>query len=78
MVPAAKVRVSNENGKSDVLIRSIQHLVPLEVSQDSNADEIERNQNEKLTVVKDSRENRGRPRRAAAIANELLRGELLK
>ena len=26
MVRAAKVRVSNENGKSDVLRRSIQHL----------------------------------------------------
>ena len=77
-VRAAKVRVSNENGKSDVLRRSIQHLVPLEVSQDSNVDEIKRNQTEKSTVVEDSKENRGRPRRAAAIANELLRGELLK
>ncbi|CAB4011853.1 Hypothetical predicted protein, partial [Paramuricea clavata] len=78
MVRAAKVRVSNENGKSDVLRSSIQHLVPLEVGQDSNVDEIKLNQNEKLTVVEDSRENRSRPRRAAAIANELLRGELLK
>ena len=78
MVRAAKVRVSNENGKSDVLRRSIQHLVPLEVSQDSNVDEIKRNQTDKSTVVEDSKENRGRPRRAAAIANELLRGELLK
>jgi hypothetical protein len=57
MVRAANVRVSNENGKSDVLRRSIQHLVP--------------------EKSKDSKENRGRPRRAAAIANELLR-ELLK
>ena len=78
MVRAAKVRVSNENGKSDMLRRSIQHLVLLEVSQDSNVDEIKRNQTEKLTVVEDSKENRGRPRRAVAIANELLRGELLK
>ena len=52
--------------------------MPLEVSQDSNVDEIKRNQTEKSTVVEDSKENRGRPRRAAAIANELLRGELLK
>ena len=77
-IGAAKVRVSNENGKSDVLRRSIQHLVPLEVSQDSNVDEIKRNQTGKSTVVEDSKENRGRPRRAAAIANELLRGEHLK
>ena len=52
MVRAAKVRVSNKNGKSDVLRRSIQHLVPLEVSQDSNVDEIKRNQTEKSTGVK--------------------------
>jgi hypothetical protein len=52
--------------------------VPLEVGQDSNVDEIKRNKTEKSTIVEDSKENRGRPRRAAAIANELLGGELLK
>jgi hypothetical protein len=55
--------------------------VPLEVSQDSNVDEIKRKQTEKQTekstVVEDSKENR-RPLRAAAIVNELLREELLK
>jgi hypothetical protein len=52
--------------------------VPLEVGQDSNVDEIKRNKTEISTIVEDSKENRGRPRLAAAIANELLRGELLK
>ena len=51
--------------------------MPLEVSQDSNVDEIKRKQTEKSTVVEDSKENR-RPLRAAAIVNELLREELLK
>jgi hypothetical protein len=52
--------------------------VPLEVSQNSNVDEIKRKQTEKSTVVEDSKENRGRPRRAAAIDNELLREKRLK
>ena len=52
--------------------------MPLEVGQDSNVDEIKRNKTEKSTIVEDSKENRGGPRRAAAIASELLRGELLK
>ena len=72
---AAMVKVSNEDGKSGMLRRSIEHLVPLEVN--ANISEIKLDGNRNLSLVRDSDEPPNRPRRAAAIASEDLRRELL-
>ena len=77
VVRAAKVRVGNENGRSDVLRRTIQHLVPLEVNRNSNLEEVKSREIENSTAPAKSSERNKRPRRAAAIASELLREELL-
>ena len=72
---AAMVKVSNEDGKSGMLRRSIEHLVPLEVN--ANISEIKPDEDRNLSLVRDSDETPNRPRRAAAIASEDLRRELL-
>ena len=72
---AAMVKVSNEDGKLDMLRRSIEHLVPLEVN--ANISEIKPDEDGNSSLVRDSDETPNRPRRAAAIASEDLRRELL-
>ena len=69
---AAMVKVSNEDGKSGMLRRSIEHL---EVN--ANISEIKPDEDGNLSLVRDSDQTPNRPRRAAAIASEDLRTELL-
>jgi hypothetical protein len=78
VVRAAKVRVGSENGKSDVWRRTIQHLVPLEVNRNANLEEIKTMGIEYPTgPTTTSSVGNKRPRRAAAMASELLREELI-
>ena len=48
---AAMVKVSNEDGKSGMLRRSIQYLVPLEVN--ANISEIKPDEDGNLSLVRD-------------------------
>ena len=75
MNSAAMIKVNNEDGKSGMLRRSIEHLVPLEVN--ANISEIKPDEDGNLSSVRDSDETPNRPWRAAAIASEDLRRELL-
>lgn len=71
---AAIVKVSNEDGRTGTLRRSIEHLVPLEVN--ANVSAITRDEDGNSSLAREPDETSNRPRRAAAIASEDLRREL--
>ena len=79
IVRAAKISVGKSDGRPGLLWRSIQHLIPLEVKQDSKPTQSNSEVEEPVSSPKQKEHtvNSSRPRRAAAVASELLREELL-
>ena len=81
IVRAARVKLGNSDGKSTELRRSIEHLIPLEVRQESEEEQGER----QLELQENATEEETfdeqlavRPRRKAAVVCENLRKQLLK
>jgi spore germination cell wall hydrolase CwlJ-like protein len=82
VVRAARVRVAYSEGKHNVLRRSIEQLIPLEVTEileetDGEADEAEDKESEQETKELNKNEH-SPPRRETARASETRRKELVK
>ena len=75
-VRSAIIKVSSNNGKTQLLKRVIQHLVPIEVRPESNNSQVQRPPSTQLQERHSNSTNQ-RPRRNAAIQGELSRRQLL-
>ena len=79
-VRSAIIKVSSNNGKTQLLKRVIQHLVPIEVRAESNNSQVQRPPSTQLQEPQPSGHSNStnqRPRRNAAIQGELSRRQLL-
>ena len=80
-IRAAIVEVPRINGKSQLLKRVVQHLIPIEVQAESTDNQLPGNSSVPLQgsqPVVNSNPPTGRPRRNAAVRGEILRRELLR
>ena len=80
-IRAAIVRVPRINGKSQLLKRVVQHLIPIEVQAESTDNQLPGDSSVPLQgsqPVVNSNPPTGRPRRNAAVRGEILRRELLR
>ena len=73
-VKNARVKILNNSGKPFLLMRSISHLIPLQVHSTLNSTSCNKKQSDVSDVEKRATDNSGgRPRRTAATIGELLR-----
>ena len=80
-IRAAIVKVPRINGKSQLLKRVVQHLIPIEVQAESTDNQLPGDSSVPLQgsqPVVNSNPPTGRPRRNAAVRGEILRRELLR
>ena len=80
-IRAAIVKVPRINGKSQLLKRVVQHLIPIEVQAESTDNQLSGDSSVPLQgsqPVVNSNPPTGRPRRNAAVRGEILRRELLR